>query len=82
MKIEKLKTISIAIPSQWEAELEDGQKIDFHYRHGYLTIKRAGLEIYEKRLGRKFHSILSLDRLIQITRHLFDWGKIEEWFKD
>jgi hypothetical protein len=37
-KLVALKRTSIACPSQWEGDLEDGRAIYIRYRHGHLSV--------------------------------------------
>jgi len=42
LKVIALKSTSIACPSQWEGNLEDGRAIYVRYRHGALSIGVGG----------------------------------------
>jgi len=77
-------------PSQWEGELDDGRLIYIRYRWGYLRVE-LGLHnithidkefldnahtIFVWESEDDFDGIMSLERLVYLTRHILNYSHV------
>ena len=90
MKIVKVTQTCYACPSQWDAWVDNGDRIYVRYRWGGLTITYFGQDskldgdlIFSSRVGDGLDGVLEYNELRELTEHIIDWPyqcENQDWF--
>jgi len=88
--LKKLINTCTLCPSQWEGELDDGRLIYIRYRWGYLRVELGphnithidkefldnSHTIFDWESEDDFDGIMSLERLVYLTRHILNYSHV------
>lgn len=70
MKLRRLERTSIACPSQWDAETEDGRILYIRYRYGCLQVDMGGCggeTVYCQHVGNEMDGFMEDEEMLELT---------------
>jgi len=77
MKLENVEQTCFAVPSQWEADTDNGLKVYIRYRHGNFTVgigetvdDAVGNTIYQESIGDGLDGVMETSKMLEIVNKL------------